>query len=441
MRPYEIRMADREESAPIFAAPVVGETRIGIGTRQANIPLPKTFSALRHRNYRLFFVGQLTSLIGTWMQNVAQAWLVYQLTGSPFYLGVVSFAGAVPVLFLSLWAGLVVDRVPKRNLLMATQTGMMGLAFILSVDVFLGWVQPWHIVILAFLLGVANTFDAPARQAFVVEMIDAREDLQNAIALNSAIFQMARIIGPTIAGIALAIVGAAWCFFLNGVSFIAVIVGLWLMKVQPIIGTRKEASQFAQIRQGLGYIRHNQVVLTLLGMVAVANVFAFGYSALLPAFADDVLNSGPEGLGLLSAAVGVGALMGALIVASLGTFQHKGVLLTMGNLFFPTMVLLFTASNIFPVSMLVLVGAGLGFMVQNAMTNTLIQLAVPDDLRGRIMSVYMLVFQGFFPLGSLMAGAIAQQFGVPFGAAFGGTIALIAGLFWLWRAPYIRKLP
>jgi predicted MFS family arabinose efflux permease len=431
-RPYP--MADQEASAPVYSAPAVGETRVG------SIPLPKTFVALRHRNYRLFFAGQLISLIGTWMQNVAQAWLVYQITGSPFYLGVVSFAGAVPVLFLSLWAGLVVDRVPKRNLLIVTQTSMLVLAFVLSADVFLGWVQAWHVVILAFLLGVANTFDAPARQAFVVEMIDAREDLQNAIGLNSAIFQMARIIGPTIAGIALAIIGAAWCFFLNGVSFIAVIVGLWQMRVQPVVGIRKNASQIAQIRQGLGYIRHNQVVLTLLSMVAVANIFAFGYSALMPAFAQDVLNSGPEGLGLLSAAVGVGALIGALTVASLAQFQHKGMLLTLGNLFFPTMVLLFAGSRVFPISLLILIGTGLSFMIQNAMSNTLIQFAVPDDLRGRVMGIYMLVFQGFFPIGSLMAGTIAEHSSVPMGAAFGGAVALIAGLFWLWHAPYIRKL-
>jgi MFS family permease len=433
-------MADRKESGTVIKAQAAREIRVDSGDPTSGAGLPATFSALRHRNYRLFFAGQLLSLVGTWMQNVAQSWLVYQLTGSPFYLGVVSFAGAVPVLFLSLWAGLIIDRVSKRNLLIVTQTSMMGLAFILCADVFLGWVQPWHIVVLAFLLGVANSFDAPARQAFVVEMIDTRQDLQNAIALNSAIFQIARIIGPTIAGIALALVGSAWCFFLNGVSFIAVIIGLWLMKIQPIIGTRKSTSQLEQIRQGLGYIRHNPVVLTLLGMVAVSNIFAFGYSALMPAFAEDVLNIGPEGLGLLSAAVGVGALIGALIVASLGTFQRKGLLLTLGNVFFPIMVLLFAASRIFPVSLLILVGVGLGFMIQNAMSNTLIQLAVPDDLRGRVMSIYMLVFQGFFPMGSLMAGGIAQKFSVPIGAAFGGTIALIAGLFWLWRAPFIRRL-
>jgi len=182
------------------------------------------------------------------------------------------------------------------------------------------------------------------------------------------------------------------------------------------------------------------VVLTLLGMVAVSNIFAFGYSALMPAFAQDVLGQGPAGLGLLSASVGAGALIGALITASLGNFERKGLLLTIGNIFFPMMVLLFASSRIFPLSMLILVGAGLGFMIQNTMTNTLVQTSVPDHLRGRVMSVYMLVFQGLFPIGSLMAGTIAQNFGVPIGAAFGGTIALIAGLVWLWRAPYIRKL-
>ena len=431
-------MAHRVEDSGITIPPPAGRIQTG-GASPGGIGLPKTFSALRHRNYRLFFAGQLISLIGTWMQNVAQAWLVYQLTGSPFYLGIVSFAGAIPVLFLSLWAGVIVDRVPKRNLLIITQTGALLLAFFLSADVFLGWVQPWHIVIFAFLLGAVNAFDAPTRQSFVVEMV-GREDLPNAIGLNSAIFQMARIIGPTIAGIALAVVGPAWCFFLNGLSFIAVIFGLSQMQVKSIVAPKKDTSSFAQMRQGLGYIRRNQIVRTLLGMVAIANVFAFGYSALMPAFAQDVLNSGPTGLGLLSASVGVGALIGALIVASQGNFQHKGRLLTMGNLFFPAMVLLFAASRFFPFSMLILVGAGLGFMIQNAMTNTLIQLAVPDDLRGRVMSVYMLVFQGFFPIGSLMAGTIAQNFGTPVGAAFGGTIALLAGLVWLWRAPYIRRL-
>ncbi len=212
------------------------------------------------------------------------------------------------------------------------------------------------------------------------------------------------------------------------------------MDVKSVIAARKDESPLLQIREGLGYIRHNKIVLTLLGMVAVANIFAFGYSALLPAFAQDVLKTGPEGLGLLSASVGIGALTGALIIASLGNSRRKGLLLTIGNIFFPTMVLSFAGSRVLPLSMLILVCVGLGFMIQNTMTNTLIQFAVPDHLRGRVMSVYMLVFQGLFPIGSLMAGAIAQQFSVPMGAAFGGTIALMAGFIWLWRAPYVRKL-
>lgn len=430
-------MTDQEESATLTSTPAMHEPPAA--TPHRRLAPANTFSALRYRNYRLFFTGQLISLIGTWMQNVAQSWLVYQLTGSPFYLGIVSFSSAIPVLFLSLWAGVIVDRVPKRSLLILTQTAAMILALILSADVFLGWVQPWHVVILAFLLGAVNAFDAPARQAFVVDMV-GREDLQNAIGLNSAIFQAARIIGPTMAGIALAVVGPAWCFFLNGISFIAVIIGLWLMQVKPFLKERISANPLMQMRQGLGYIRRNQVVRTLLGMVAVSNIFAFGYSALMPAFARDVLNTGPEGLGYLSAAVGIGALIAALTIASTGNFQHKGMLLTFGNILFPTMVLLFAWSRIFPVSMLILVGAGLGFMIQNATCNTLIQFAVPDELRGRVMSVYMLVFQGFFPFGSLMAGTIAEHFTIPIGAAFGGSVALAAGLLWLWRAPYIRKL-
>jgi MFS family permease len=430
-------MTDSEESGAVTpVTPDVTSTH----TPRRSIPLQKTFSALHHRNYRLYFIGQLVSITGTWMQNVAQGYLVYQLTNSPFYLGVVGFSSAIPVLFLSLWAGVAVDRLPKRTILLVTQSGAMFLALMLSADVFLGWVQPWHVVIFAFLLGAVNAFDAPTRQAFVVDMV-GREDLQNAIGLNSAIFQMARIVGPTIAGIALALVGPAWCFLLNGVSFIAVIIGLWLMQVDFVPKARSKESPLAQIRQGLAFIRHNQIVRTLLGMVAVANIFAFGYSALMPAFAQDVLNVGPGGLGLLSAAIGLGALVGALTVASVGSSQSKGKLLTFGNVFFPIMVLLFASSTFFPLSLLFLVGAGLGFMIQNAMINTLIQFAVPDELRGRVMSVYMLVFQGFFPFGSLMAGAIAQSFSVPIGAAFGGSVALCAGLIWLWRAPYVRKLP
>ncbi len=399
----------------------------------------RTFAALQHRNYRLFFIGQLVSLTGTWMQNVAERWLVYDLTNSPFILGLVTFAAGVPVLLFALWGGVVADRVPKRRLLLATQSFMMALALILAVDVMLGTVRWWHIGILAFLLGIANAFDAPARQAFVVEMVGRRE-LMNAIALNSAIFNSARIVGPAIAGIALAAVGPAWCFLINAVSFLAVIAGLAMMKVPPYVGAVSTESPIKQMREGITYIWRHRVVRTLIALVAISNMFALGYMALLPALAQDVLHAGTVGYGLMTTAIGVGALAGALMIASLGDYQGKGRMLTAGNLLFPTMVLALALSRSFHLSMGLLVVIGLGFMTQNATANTLVQTAIPDSLRGRVMSVYMMVFQGFFPIGSLIAGAVAEGFGVPAGVAYGAAIALAYGLYLQWRLPQIRAL-
>jgi MFS family permease len=414
------------------SAPVGGDPERGF-------TLSRTFAALGHRNYRLFFFGQLVSLIGTWMQNVAQAWLVYELTHSPFKLGVVSFCAGVPVLLFSLWAGVLADRVPKRRLLVVTQTVMMTLAFILATDMFLGTIQWWHIAIMAFLLGTANAFDGPTRQAFVVEMV-GREELMNAIALNSAMFNTARIVGPALAGIILAAVGAAWCFVLNGVSFLAVIAGLVLMNVKPYIGATSTESPRRQMREGLSYIWHHPTVRPLITLVAVSNMFALGYLALLPAFAQDVLHAGTVGYGLMSTAIGLGALAGALMLASLGNYQRKGLILTAGNLLFPVMVIALSLSRSFHLTLGILVVGGLGFMTQNATANTLVQTTVPDALRGRVMSVYMMVFLGFFPIGSLIAGAVAERFGVPVGAAFGGIIALAYSLYLAWRLPEIRAL-
>ena len=421
-----------DSSAPAPQAQVRGSLERGFG-------LSRTFAALRHRNYRLFFFGQLVSLIGTWMQNVAQAWLVYELTNSPFKLGVVSFCAGVPVLLFSLWAGVVADRVPKRPLLVVTQTVMMTLAFILAADMFLGTIQWWHIAIMAFLLGTANAFDGPTRQAFVVEMV-GRNELMNAIALNSAMFNTARIVGPALAGIILAAVGAAWCFVLNGVSFLAVIAGLVLMDVKPYVGAIPTESPLKQMREGLSYIWHHPTVRPLITLVAVSNMFALGYMALLPAFAQDVLHAGKVGYGFMSTAIGVGALAGALVIASLGDYQRKGLILTAGNLLFPVMVIALSLSKSFHLTMGCLVVAGFGFMAQNATANTLVQTTVPDTLRGRVMSVYMMVFLGFFPIGSLIAGAMAERFGVPVGAAFGGIVALAYGIYLAWRAPEIRAL-
>jgi MFS family permease len=401
--------------------------------------ITRTFAALNHRNYRLFFAGQLVSLTGTWMQNVAERWLVYQLTDSPFKLGLVTFAAGVPVLLFSLWGGVVADRVSKRRLIMLTQTIMMTLAFILAADMFLHTVQWWHVAILAFLLGTTNAFDAPARQAFVVEMV-GRKELPNAIALNSAMFNLARIAGPAMAGVTLAIFGPAWCFVLNGLSFVAVIVGLAMMDVTPFVGAISNESPLVQMKEGLSYIRRQPIVRPLILLVAVSNLFALGYMALLPALAQDVLHTGTLGYGFMTTAIGIGALSAALLIASLGDYQRKGLMLTIGNLLFPAMVIAMSFSRSYHLTIALLVMTGFGFMTQNATANTLVQTTVPDKLRGRVMSVYMMVFQGLFPVGALIAGAVAERFGIPIGAAFGGAVALIYGLYLLWRTPAIRAL-
>lgn len=402
------------------------------------------------------------------MQSVAQPWLVYDLTKSPMYLGIVSFASAVPTLLLSLWAGVVIDRMPKRRLLFLTQITMMCSAFLLAADVFLGWVQPWHIVIFALVNGTAQAFDAPTRQSFTIEMV-GREDLMNAIALNSAMFNAARVLGPTLAGVVLAMLGPAWCFFLNGITFFAVIGALGMMRLAPFVPKPRKDSPLVQLREGLSYIRHQATIRVLILLAAVSNLFAMGYSALIPAFARDVLDPQPE-IALMQSAVrstplggtfdalaqnlvrseirqslmmtfvGLGALTGALTIASLGNFQRKGMLLTLGNILFPTMVVCLAFSPSFFLALLFLFFAGMGFMVQNGMLNTLIQMIVPDELRGRVISVYTLVFLGFFPVGALIAGTIAQYFGIGVGAAFGGLIALAFSLLVLWRIPAIRRL-
>ncbi|MBI3734199.1 MAG: MFS transporter [Chloroflexi bacterium] len=423
---------------PEAGAVLVGDAGSGAPADRRRV-FTRTFAALQHRNYRLYFFGQLVSLVGTWMQMVAQGWLVYQLTNSPLYLGLVSFAASIPVWALSLGAGVVIDRVPRRYVLIATQTVAMLLAFVLAALVFARVIQPWHILILSFLLGISQAFDGTARQAFVKDMV-GKEDLMNAIALNSALFNMSRIIGPALAGIALASVGAAWCFFLNGLSFLAVIAGLMLQQMPKFVAQPRTASVWGDIQEGLRYIRDNQTISTLILIVSVSSVFGFAYAALLPAYAQDVVHVDAQGLGFLSTASGLGALCGALMVAALSHTRRKGVILTVGNLFFPLMLILFSLSRSFPLSLLLMAAVGWGFMIQNTTANTLVQSIVPDRLRGRVMSVYNLAFFGLSPIGSLQAGFVAQQLGVPIGLGWGAVATLLFGLFILWRVPRVRLL-
>ncbi len=401
---------------------------------------PATFIALRNANYRTWFIGQAISLMGTWMQSVAQGWLVYQLTGSKFALGIISFTGSFPTLFLMLPAGTVVDRVSKQRLLITTQTIMMVLAFVLAGLNGANVLGVWHIGLLAAVLGVANSFDAPARQALTVEMVEDRRDLPNAIALGSTMFNLARVIGPAIGGAILAALGATWCFALNGLSFLAVILALFRMRFpQPVVRASSKPL-WSQTQAGLKYIQSNVPVRTIILLVGVSSLFGTSYAVLLPAFAADVLHVQETGLGILSASVGAGALVGSLIVASLTRFQHKGRLLTLGNLFYPLALLLLATSHTLTPAIITLALVGMGFVLQNTTANTLVQSIVPDELRGRVMAVYTLMFFGVTPFGSLWAGAIAQIIGPAAAIAINGGITLAFALFILFTVPSLHRL-
>ncbi len=400
-----------------------------------------TFSALRYHNYRLWFFGQMVSLMGTWMQAVAQQTVVYLLTGrSSLAVGAVSFASSIPTLFLMIPGGVLADRLPKRTLLLVTQTAMMLFALIMAALSAAGVLQFWHIMLLAIGLGIATSFDAPARQSLAVEMVEDRRDLANAIALNSMMFQTARIVGPAAGGLVLALLNPTWCFALNGLSFLAVIAALLRMRFPPGQQPALRAEPIGrQLRAGLRYIRGNTVVRTIIALVAVSSIFGFSYSVLFPAYALDILQIGEAGVGILQTAVGVGAVVGSLTVASLGRSRATGILLVVGSLVFPLAALGFGLSPWLPLSVVMLGLVGYGFVTQNATSNTLIQSTVPDALRGRVMGVYMLMFFGTTPAMSLFAGGVAQVLGAPWAVALGAAISLAFAVAVVVAVPALRR--
>jgi MFS family permease len=399
----------------------------------------RTFAALQSRNYRLWFIGQLVSVVGTWMQMTAQGFLVFQLTHSTAYLGYVGFAGGVPPLLFMLFGGVIADRVARRNLLVITQSTMMLLALILAALTFTRLVQPWHIVLLALALGLANAFDAPAAQAFILELVD-REHLPNAIALNASLSNLATVIGPTAAGLTYAAFGAAWCFTLNGVSFIAVIVALLLMRLPVHVVVPRRQSALAQLQEGVRYTLAHPLLRTLMAAPLVAVLFAATYATLLPAWAVEVLHGGATTNGLLQSARGVGSLLGALMIAAVGHWGGKGRWMTIGMFVYPLCVLILAGVRTLPLSLVVLVGVGWGGMVFYNMANTLLQTHVADELRGRVMSIYSLIMFGGIPLGALWAGTVAHFIGAPLTLVVSAVIALaFAGFFWI-ITPQLRRL-
>lgn len=401
--------------------------------------VPATFAALRHPNYRKWFVGQVLSLMGTWMQSVAQGWLVYQLTGSKFALGTIAFAGTLPTLFLMLPGGVVADRLPKRKLMIATQSTMMFCALALAVLAWTSALQVWHIAVLAFILGVANSFDAPARLAIVTELVDDREDMHNAIALNAMMFNMARVIGPAVGGLVLAAAGAAWCFALNAASFLAVLIALLLMVLPNDKGRPSSRNVMADIREGIRFIARHPVIRPVILLVGAASLFAFSYAVLLPAYATDVLKTDEAGFGVMNTAVGLGALLGSFGVASLSKSGNRGTMLTIGSVLFPVALIGLAVARTLPVALALLFLVGLGFVTQNVQANTIVQSLAPDELRGRVTSVYSLMFFGSAPFGSLLAGAVAQAIGSSLAIALSASISLLFALGVVFFAPQVRR--
>ena len=418
-----------------------------ISEQQQSRGLLRAFIALRHRNFRLFWFGQLISLIGTWMQSTAQAWLVLELTHSAFLLGVVGALQFLPVMFLSLFGGVLADRLPKRRVLLFTQSSAMIQAFILWALVATGTVQLWHILVLATLLGLTNSLDMPTRQAFVVEMV-GREDVPNAVALNSSLFNMARIVGPGIGGLIIAWLGVAPLFLLNALSFIAVIIGLALIDLKSLhtlnhLILKKEIpkqSTLQSLREGLAYVRRTPAVFLVIVVIGVISLFGINFNVVLPLFATDVLNSGPTGFGFISAAFGLGSLFSALWLAW-GNNKPSIRQLLLGALAFCVLEAFFALSHWYILSLVLIAGVGFAQIAFSATSNTTLQTVAPDYLRGRVMSVYMLVFAGSVPLGNLLTGGMAHFLGAPLALLILAGISLIAAIVgWVLRAPAEKNL-
>jgi MFS family permease len=407
---------------------------------QAEVPTGRlgAFRALRHRNFRLFFGGQFVSLIGTWMQSVAQGWLVLKLTNSALMLGVVSFAGFLPVLLVTLFAGVVVDHADRRRLIVATQGLLMLSAFILAALTWAGVVRVEHVIILAAINGLVTAFDMPARQTFVVEMV-GREDLPNAIALNSMIFNGARVIGPAVAGLLISAIGIAGCFFLNGVSYVAVIWSLLEMELVARELPRIGSSMFTRLREGFDYIWHHRASFYLLLLIALNAGFGMQYSVLIPVFARDVLHGGARAYGFLLAVQGVGALVGGLVLASCRTPRALRQNLIFGLFGSAVGIFTFGFSSRMWLSLLAQMLIGAGLLNHTATSNTMLQMFVSDELRGRVMSMYTLSFIGLAPIGSLEVGYIGELVSPQAAVAVSAVAALLCGVILIARLPIIAE--
>ncbi|MDR3608966.1 MAG: MFS transporter [Ignavibacteriaceae bacterium] len=396
--------------------------------------------ALRHRNYKLFFSGQLISLIGTWMQSLAMGWLVYRLTNSAFMLGLVGFSSQIPTFFLSPFAGVFLDRWNKHKVIIVTQILSMVQALILAYLVLSGTVHIWYLVLLNIFIGMVNGFDIPARQSFIVEMIENREDLGNAIALNSSMFNAARLVGPSVAGLLIAALGEGVCFLINGLSYIAVILSLLAMRINYVKHPYEEKHVLAGLKEGMKYAWKFVPIRSILTMIALLSLAGMPYTVLMPVFARETLKGGAHTLGFMVGAIGVGALSGALYLASRKTVLGLGKVIASAAVLFGIGLILFSFSHNLIFSLIMLVVTGVTMMVHMASCNTILQTIVQDKMRGRVMSYYTMAFMGMTPFGSLIYGGLASLLGAPQTLIFGGSVCILGGLMFIYKLPIFKKL-
>jgi len=408
------------------------------GNELAESKLPTSLRAFRHRNYQLFFAGQLVSLSGTWMQSVAQSWLVYRLTGSAILLGLVGFASQIPVFILAPIGGAAADRSSRHRIVVITQIAAMVLAFILAGLTLTHRIHVWHLFVLAAMLGITYAFYVPAASAFVVDMV-GKDDLMNAIALNSSLVNGARIVGPAIAGILVATVGEGWCFLINAASYIAVIIGLKMMSISPHRKVPLPGSPWADIVEGFRFVWQASPVRALLLLLGAVSLFGTPYAVLMPIFAAEILHGGAGGLGLLMGASGLGALLGALSLARRNRVRGLGRWVAVSTGGFGVSLILFSLSHSFWLSAAVLLPVGFTMMIEMAASNTLIQAMVPDNLRGRVMAVYSMMFMGMAPIGALVAGSLAHRLGAPNTVLFGGIVCIVGAALFALRLPKLRE--
>jgi len=398
------------------------------------------FRALRQRNYRLFFIGQGISLIGTWMQNIALGWLVYRMTNSVFLLGIVGFTGQIPTFFLAPFTGVLADRWNRHRMIVITQSLAMVQAFILAILTLTGIIGVWHIIALALLLGTINAFDIPIRQSFVVEMVERHDILGNAIALNSFLFNGARLVGPSIAGVLIGLVGEGMCFLINALSFLLVIIALLAMKIKPRKTHTARRHILHELKEGLSYARGFAPIRSILLLLALVSLIGTPYTTFMPVFARDIFHGGPYTLGFLMAASGSGALIGAIYLASRKSVLGLGRMIAIASSLFGSGLIAFSMSRVFPLSILFLLFIGFGMITQMASSNTMLQTIVDDDKRGRIMSFYAMAFTGTMPFGSLLGGSLASKIGAPDTLLIGGIVCILGSIMFARQLPALRPL-